>query len=126
VYKFGKTSTKRLATCHNDLQRLFNEVIKEVDCSIICGHRDEIAQEKAFADKKSKARWGQSNHNSSPSNAVDVMQYPIDWNDIERVKEFAQIVNDKANELDIDIKWGGDFKSFFDGPHYELVHPKHP
>jgi len=26
-----------------------------------------------------------------------------------------------ANELGVKIRWGGDFKSFFDGPHFELV-----
>ena len=29
--KFGSKSKKRLATCHEDLQDLFNEVIKYVD-----------------------------------------------------------------------------------------------
>ena len=29
--KFGKTSKKRLSTCHEDLQTVFNEVIKHVD-----------------------------------------------------------------------------------------------
>jgi peptidoglycan LD-endopeptidase CwlK len=26
-----------------------------------------------------------------------------------------------AKELGVSIRWGGDFKSFFDGPHFELV-----
>ncbi len=28
-----------------------------------------------------------------------------------------------AAELGVEIQWGGDWKSFKDGPHYELVRP---
>ena len=32
--KFGKNSKERLATCDERLQKVFNEVIKYVDCSV--------------------------------------------------------------------------------------------
>ena len=35
MYKFGKSSKKRLETCDEKLQKVFNEVIKHVDCSIL-------------------------------------------------------------------------------------------
>ena len=37
--KFGSKSRERLATCDERLQKVFNEVIKHVDCSILEGHR---------------------------------------------------------------------------------------
>lgn len=33
----------------------------------------------------------------------------------------ADAMKQAAAELGIAIRWGGDFKSFFDGPHFELI-----
>lgn len=126
---FSKRSKANLSQCHPDLQRLFNSVIKDVDCSVICGHRGEAEQEKAFREGKSKARFGESKHNAIPSNAVDVVPYPIDWNDRERFAHFAGFVLGKASALGIKVRWGGDWdkdgktrdESFYDGPHFELM-----
>jgi len=41
---FGERSRNNLKTCHEDLQKLFNEVIKHFDCSVICGHRGQEEQ----------------------------------------------------------------------------------
>ena len=44
--KFGATSCKRLNSCYVDLQKIFNEVIKTIDCLIFCGYRTQ--QEQSF------------------------------------------------------------------------------
>ena len=126
---YSKQSKQRLAQCHPDLQRLFNEVIKDFDCSILCGHRNETEQQAAYENGTSKAQFGESKHNQLPSIAVDVVPYPIDWNDRERFALLAGFVLAKAKELNIKIRWGGDWDSdyqlkdenFSDMPHYELV-----
>ena len=46
--KFGKKSKMVLSTCEKDLQKVFNEVIKHVDCSVIEGHRSEKRQNELF------------------------------------------------------------------------------
>ena len=46
--KFGSKSKANLATCHEDLQKVFNEVIKYVDCSALEGHRPEWRQNDLF------------------------------------------------------------------------------
>ena len=120
VPKFSQRSKERLSTCHKDLQDIMEEVIKVRDITILCGHRSEEAQNKAFEEKKSKLRYPNSKHNSFPSRAVDIAPYPIDWNDKEAFHELAGIVKGIAHSKGIKIKWGGDFNSFFDGPHIEL------
>lgn len=110
-----------LKTCHPDLQRLFLAVIQYRDCSILCGHRTEAEQNAAYAVGNSRAKWGKSKHNTSPSKAVDVMPYPIDWQNKEGMFVFAGFVLGMAACMNIKIKWGGDFSGFFDGPHYELI-----
>ncbi len=52
--------------------------------------------------------------------AVDVVPYPVDWDDKESFHEFYGYVKATADRLGIKIKWGGHFKNFFDGPHYQI------
>ena len=124
--RFSKRSAFNLLTCHKDLQTLFNEVIKTYDCTVTCGFRNRADQEKAFAEGNTKLRFPRSKHNTSPSRAVDVVPYPIDWNNIARFKEMAAIVKAVAKKLKAegkithDITWGGDWKTFKDYPHWEI------
>lgn len=126
--KFGKSSRERLDTCHPDLQRLFEEVVKHFDCRVTCGHRDRMAQMIAYQENRSKLPWPQSKHNQIPSTAVDVVPYPVDWKDIHRFYYFAGFVKGVAKFLGIPIRWGGDWDSdtevddqtFNDLPHFEL------
>lgn len=134
--KFSKRSKENLATADDRLQRLFNAVIEKVDCTVIYGHRDPDTQFELFK-KGRELRDGEwiktgatvtnldgkiklSYHNYSPALAVDVVPYPIDWEDISRFKSFAQIVKSTAKELGIEVEWGGDWKSFKDYPHWQV------
>lgn len=118
--KFGKRSRKELATAHPELQRLFNEVINLIDCAVICGHRGHADQDKAFAEGKSKLKWPNSKHNKIPSLAVDVVPWPLDWNDHNRFRVLSDVVKDTAKRLKIKVECGIDWKKFPDAPHYQL------
>lgn len=126
--RFGKRSKSRLKTCDTRLQDLFNEVIKHFDCSVIQGHRGKEDQNKAFKEGKSKLKYPNGNHNATPSRAVDVAPYPIDWNDRERFTYFAGYVLGVAYRMGVNIRWGGDWdmdtqvkdNNFDDLPHFEL------
>tara|TARA_R100001594_G_scaffold140274_2_gene185303 strand:- start:1285 stop:1677 length:393 start_codon:yes stop_codon:yes gene_type:complete len=126
--KFGKSSIERLSTCHKDLQKVFNEVIKYVDCSVLEGHRNEERQNKLFEEGKTKVKYPNGRHNSSPSRAVDVTPYPVDWDDRERQTLFAGFVLGIARSMDIKLRWGGDWdmdfevmdNRFDDFPHFEI------
>ena len=127
--RFGKRSRERLATCEKDLQMLFNEVIRYVDCSILEGHRSKDRQDALYEDGKTKVKYPRGRHNASPSRACDVVPYPIDWEDRERFHLFAGFVLGIANQMGIDIRWGGDWNRNFevddnmfdDFPHFELM-----
>ena len=126
--KFGRSSRKQLSTCDEDLQALFEEVVRYFDCSVLEGHRGEEKQNKAFKEGKSKLPFPKGHHNSLPSTAVDVVPYPIDWKDRERMSYFAGFVKGVASQMGIPIRWGGDWNSdnnlkdnkFDDLPHFEL------
>lgn len=126
---FSLLSQQRLGECHPDLQRLFNEVIRHRDCTVICGHRREVEQDEAFESGKSKVEWPNSKHNKYPSMAVDVVPYPIDWNDRSAFYLFAGFVIGIAKGMGINLRcgadWDGDGKvkdqNFHDLPHFELI-----
>lgn len=97
--KFSKASLDQLATCHPELQILFNEVIKYFDCKVTEGFRNEANQNKAFSEGKSKLRWPHGKHNKTPSIAVDVYPCPIDMKDTARFYFFAGYVLGTAQQL---------------------------
>ena len=68
---FGKRSKQRLATCDERLQKVFNEVIKHIDCSVLEGHRGQERQDKLYEEGKTKLKFPNGRHNMAPSNAVD-------------------------------------------------------
>lgn len=128
-YKFGTTSRKNLEECHPKLQALFNEVIKIVDCSVIEGFRPEREQNKAYHAGKSKLKFPASKHNQKPSLAVDVVPWPVDWEDTDRFYFLAGIVKATAFQMGYKIRsgcdWDGDNtftdQTFHDLPHFEIV-----
>ena len=125
---FGKKSRGQLKTCHPKLQSVFNEVIKSVDCTVLKGYRNEEEQNEAFNKGRSKVRYPNGRHNANPSNAVDVLPYPIDWEDLERMTLFAGYVIGTAEQMGFKIVWGNDWDrdfqtkdtNFKDYPHFEL------
>ena len=126
--KFGRRSKERLATCDSKLQKVFNEVIKHVDCSVLEGHRGEERQNALFEEGKTQVKFPKGRHNSSPSNAVDGTPYPVDWEDRERQTLFAGFVLGVAKLMGITLRWGGDWdmdfhvmdNRFDDFPHFEI------
>ena len=139
--KFGKSSRARLGTCHDDLQTLCNEVVKVFDCTVICGYRGKEEQDLAVAKGNSKAKFPKGKHNgisgSPPSLAVDILPYPIDWKNTDRMTYFAGYMMATAEilfqegKIDHKLTWGRDWNNkwqrsnnngttFLDYPHFEL------
>lgn len=125
---FGARSLRSLSTAHPDLQRLFAAVVEHYDCTVTEGHREQAAQDAAFASGASRVRWPHGKHNSIPSRAVDVYPYPVNFKQRERFYHFAGFVQGMAAAMGISIRWGGDWdgdrdiydQSFYDLPHFEL------
>lgn len=124
--KFSKISKERLATCHPDLQAVCNELIKQYDFSVLEGHRGEQAQNAAYRKGTSQVKYPHSAHNKTPSLAVDIAPYPIDWDNVSRFNEMiirfdtvAKILQAEG-VIDSDFVYGGRWAKLKDWPHIEI------
>lgn len=133
---FGEKSLAKLKTCHPDIQKVMHEAIKHFDFTVIYGHRTPEEQFELYKQGRrldSSGKWvkvgktvtnldgksKKSNHNYSPSRAVDIAPYPIDWNNISRFQKMAEVVKKAAETVGVKIVWGGDWK-MRDYPHFEV------
>lgn len=132
--KFSESSMQKLRTCDPELQILFNYVIRYFDCKVICGERNKEAQNKAFAEGFSTVQYPHSKHNGFPSKAADVVPWPIEWNNVNRMRYFIGFVKGVAQmlkeygtmdkEIITGIDWNNDTflkdTRFSDFPHFQV------
>lgn len=133
-YKFSKRSLDKLKTCDERLQKIFMEVIKHIDITILEGFRGKELQNLYYEQGKSKLKFPNGKHNKMPSLAVDVAPYPIDWKDSARFYYLAGFAKGVASQMGYKLRFGGDWDSdndfkdqnFHDLPHFEIVETKKP
>lgn len=131
-YRYGRTSTARLSTCDPDLILLMTEALADpacpVDISILEGHRSKARQNRMKAEGKSQLAWPRSRHNSMPSMAVDAAPYvdgavSWDWDDYHPLADHIKATWARLKtegKVHGELEWGGDWRSFKDGPHWQI------
>ena len=121
MFKFGKRSEKRLKGVDIKLQHILSRLIKIMDVTIIEGVRSQERQDELVKKGASKTKY--SKHITGK--AVDLAPYPIDWEDRERFHYMGGMLRGIAHELDIKVRWGGDWDSdgeIKDNSFDDLVH----
>jgi len=127
--ELNQESLSNLGTCASDLQRLFMEVSKFIGCKVLCGFRDEEAQNILFKSGNSEKQFPKSKHNVFPSLAVDVVPYDeqSQYPSRERLNFFGGYVIGVADQLGIKLSWGP-YLLYFDEAdthspysHFELI-----
>jgi len=123
-YKLGTRSLQNLSGVHPDLVAVVKLAIgiTEQDFTVIEGIRNINRQRELY--KAGKSTTMNSRHITG--HAVDMVPWPVDWNDLERFEVVSEAMKAAAEELDIPIVWGGDWKSFYDAPHFELDRKTYP
>ena len=122
---YGHKSQQCISELHSQLSAILDCLREDGwDISVICGYRDKAAQDEAFSSGNSKARWPTSKHNQDPSLAVDIAPWisghGIEWKDPRPWIILAGAFMEKAQELDIKVRWGGLFHGLRDLGHFEL------
>ena len=126
AYILGSRSIKRLDGVHPDLVDVVKLAIQKtkVDFSVLEGVRSKPRQLELF--RAGASRTMNSRHLSGL--AVDLGAYvngKIEWS-WPLYYQIADAMKAAADELEIDVEWGGDWISFKDGPHFQLSRKEYP
>ena len=126
TYKLSQKSLDRLKGVHPDLVKVVKKAIEytPVDFRITEGLRTKERQ--AYLLKKGATRTMRSRHITG--HAIDFVALPngeVSW-DFPYYTQISQAFKKAAAELGVPSIWGGDWKSFRDGPHIELNRRNYP
>lgn len=126
TYVLGRRSRARLRGVHPDLSRVLERAIAitPVDFAVVEGLRTPARQQALVAAGASQTM--RSRHLTG--HAADIAPYvdgAIRW-DWPLFHQIAPAVKQAAAELRVPIEWGGDWRAFSDGPHWQLPWPEYP
>lgn len=120
-FSLGERSKINLRGVDERLVRIVEQAIKEteIDFTVTEGLRTPERQKQLVNDGFSQTL--KSKHLTG--HAVDLVALvdgKVSW-DKKHYPEIARAMKKAAADQKVNIRWGGDFKTFFDGPHFELV-----
>ena len=125
-YVLGSRSIDRLRGVHSDLVKVVQEAIKitEVDFTVLEGVRSVERQKELVRKGASKTM----NSRHLTGHAVDLGAWvggAVSW-DWKYYHQIADAMKEASRKLKVDVEWGGDWKSFPDGPRFQLSWSKYP
>ena len=120
MFVLSRRSVQRLGGVNNDLVKVVKRAIEitEVDFAVLEGMRTLERQKKLLASGASTTL----NSRHLTGHAVDLGAWvdgELSWH-WPYYHKIAEAMKQAADELGVDIEWGGDWKSFPDGPHFQL------
>lgn len=126
TYTLSARSESRLIGVHEDLVRVVRRALEltPVDFVVVEGRRSKTRQLELV--KAGASQTMNSRHLTG--HAVDLAPFidrTVRW-DWPPFHQIAAAMKQAAAELEIPIVWGGDWKSFKDGPHFELERGAYP
>lgn len=126
AYYLGKRSRARLKGVHPDLVRVVKRAIDitPVDFTVIEGVRSRERQRQLV--RSGASRTMRSRHLTG--HAVDIAPWvggTVRW-DWPLFYPIAKAMKQAAKELNVPITWGGDWRRFKDGPHFQLQWKHYP
>jgi peptidoglycan LD-endopeptidase CwlK len=124
--KYSQRSLNNLKGIHPDLRRVIDRALQDspLDFVVIEGLRSQERQRQLVASGASRTM----NSRHITGHAVDLMPIgpngpAFDWPLYDQLGPAVKLAADK---LGIALDWGGDWKSFRDGPHFELDRAAYP
>lgn len=126
MYKLGQRSRLRLKGVHPDLVKVVEHAINlsAVDFTVLEGLRTPERQ-KLLRDSGASQTL---NSRHITGHAVDLCAFvdgEVRW-DWPLYHKIAAAMKQAAKDLNVAIVWGGDWRRFKDGPHFELDRRKYP
>ncbi len=125
-FVLGSKSVAKLNGVHPDLVKVVKAAIKisEVDFTVLEGLRTLTRQKQLLAAGATRTL----NSRHLTGHAVDLgalIGGTVRW-DFPLYTVISKAMKQASRDLGIPITWGGDWRTFKDGPHYELPWSKYP
>ena len=125
-FVFSKRSLRNLEGVHPDLVRVVRRALEltEVDFVVVEGIRTLEKQRQYVESGASKTM----NSRHLTGHAVDLIALvgmTVNW-DLINYERIAAAMKEAGMELGIPVEWGGDWKTFKDGPHFQLPWKEYP
>lgn len=125
-FKLGKKSLSNLKGVHPDLVKVVKRAIELTECdfTVTEGLRTKERQAQLLKEKKTTTM----NSRHLTGHAVDLAAWvdnTVSW-EWKYYYQIADAMKKAASELNVSIEWGGDWKKFKDGPHFQLTWSKYP
>lgn len=126
TFSLSQKSKDRLSGVHPDLVAVVKRAIEisTVDFAVLEGVRSKTRQEQLVAAGASQTM----NSRHLTGHAVDLgamVAGTVRW-DWPLYFKVADAVKKAAAELGTPVEWGGDWKKFKDGPHFQLPFKEYP
>ena len=126
AFHLGKRSLKRLHNLHPDLIEIVKQAIDitPVDFAVLEGLRTRARQRKLVAAGASRTM----NSRHLTGHAVDLGAWvagSVRW-DWPLYDILGAAMKQAASDLQLPIEWGGDWRTFRDGPHFQLPRKQYP
>lgn len=127
AYHFSKRSKKRLHGVHKDLKEIMYRAIEitEVDFTVLEGLRSLERQRQLVAEGASTTM----NSRHLTGHAVDIAPYingRVSWH-WPHYHQLAPFIWEAARQVGVlGLEWGGNWRSFPDGPHWQLSWSEYP
>jgi len=127
AFKLGKSSREKLAGVHPDLVRVLTRYLAQtgaVDVRVTEGLRTLARQRQLVAAGASKTL--RSRHLTG--HAIDVCGWIAGAPDYSWpvIRKIAEGMKEAARLEGVAIEWGGDWRTFQDGPHWQLSWKAYP
>lgn len=139
AYQLGTRSRRNLAGVHPHLVGVVERAIELTaqDFAVIEGVRTLDRQRDLYAQGRTEpgpiVTWTMRSrhfvHADGYGHAVDLVPWPVDWDDLTKFESIATAMFSAAQELGVALRWGADWdqdgqpreRGESDSPHFELV-----
>jgi len=126
MYSLGVRSKARLKGVHPDLVKVVEKAIQltTVDFTVLEGVRDAVRQKKLLESGASQTM----NSRHLTGHAVDLGAWvddQVDWS-WPLYHKINAAMQEASKLVGVPIEWGGNWRTFKDGPHFQLPRKEYP
>jgi peptidoglycan L-alanyl-D-glutamate endopeptidase CwlK len=121
TYKLSQKSLDKLEGVDERLVRVVKRAITITNADFAVGEGVRSLERQKILVIQGKSQTMQSKHLTGHAVDLWVLKDGVVTWDKQAYIDFAPFMKQAAKDEGVAIRWGGDFKSFFDGPHFELM-----